>query len=109
MHRDAKLFIVAGLLVAGGLGLLVSPFASSAPDGLERVAADKGFIDSAEDHALTNSPVADYSVRAWDNDRVGRGIAGLIGVLITFGVGLGLFTGLRRHRTAAEPRPDAAP
>jgi hypothetical protein len=107
MHRDTKLFIAAGLLVAAGLGLLVSPFASSAPDGLERVAAEEGFIDSAEDHALSDGPVADYSVRGVDNERVSTAIAGLIGVLITFGVGLALFTAIRRHRPDAEPRPDA--
>lgn len=107
MDRDTKLFIAAGLLVAAGLGLLVSPFGSSAPDGLERVAAEEGFVDSAEDHALGDSPVADYSVRGVDNERVSTGIAGLIGVLITFGVGLALFTAMRRHRPDAEPRPDA--
>jgi hypothetical protein len=107
MHRDTKLFIVAGLLVTAGLGLVASPFASSAPDGLERVAADKDFIDSAEDHALADSPVADYSVRGVDNERAGTGIAALIGVLITFGVGLAVFTAIRRHRPDAGPRPDA--
>jgi len=28
--------------------VLLSPLASSSPDGLERVAEDKGFIDAAE-------------------------------------------------------------
>lgn len=95
MRRDLRLFLLAGLLVAVGLGLFVSPFASSDPDGLERVATDQGFIDSAEDHSFRDSPVADYSVKGVDEPRVSTGLAGMIGVLITFGVGVALFAVLK--------------
>ncbi len=45
---DAKrkalwLFVVGGLLVALALAFFVSPYASSSPDGLNKVAEDKGF------------------------------------------------------------------
>ena len=63
MKGNAKLFLAAGLLLAGGLALLVSPFASGSPDGLNRVAVDKGFDKSATDHALDGSPVAGYAIR----------------------------------------------
>jgi cobalt/nickel transport system permease protein len=95
---NLKLFLMAGLLVAVGLAIFVSPFAGSSPDGLERVAIDKGFDNSARDHAFVNGPLADYTVKGVDDDRISGGLAGLIGVLITFGVGLGLFALLRTLR-----------
>jgi hypothetical protein len=95
VRRDLKLFLLAGLLIAVGLGLFVSPFASSDPDGLERVATDQGFIDSAENHSFRDSPVADYSVKGVDEPRVSTGLAGMIGVLLTFGVGVALFAVLK--------------
>lgn len=95
MRPDLRLFLLGGLLIAVGLGLFVSPFASSDPDGLERVATEEGFIDSAEDHSFRDSPVADYSVKGVDDSRVSTGLAGMIGVLITFGVGVALFAVLR--------------
>lgn len=91
-------FLIAGLLVAIALALFVSPFASSSPDGLEKVSIDQGFDDTAEDHALSDSPVADYGVQGVGDERVSTGLAGLIGVLLTFGIGAGLFGLLRRRR-----------
>ena len=43
-----KLFTILALAVAIGLATAVSPFAASTPDGLERVAEDKAFIDSRQ-------------------------------------------------------------
>jgi hypothetical protein len=98
---NTKLFVMAGLLIAAGLALFVSPLASSEPDGLERVATDEGFIDAAGDHALKDNPVADYSVKGIDDDRWSTAISGLIGVLVTFGVGVGVFALLRTFRSPA--------
>ncbi len=105
MKENAKIFIVAGLLLAIGLALFVSPFASGSPDGLNRVAIDEGFDKSAKGHALDNSPLAGYAVKGIDNERVSKGISGLIGVLLTFGIGLAMFGALRSFRARAHPRP----
>jgi hypothetical protein len=105
VNQNAKLFIAAGLLLAAGLALLASPFASGSPDGLDRVAIDKGFDKSATGHPFNDSPVAGYSVRDVENDRVGKGLAGLIGVLLTFGIGLALFATLRLVRASQRPNP----
>ena len=94
-----RLFVIAGLLVTVGLALVVSGFASSSPDGLERVAEDEGFLETASDHLFANGPLADYAVKGVDNERLSTGLSGLIGVLITFGVGLGLFTLVRGRRS----------
>jgi hypothetical protein len=106
MGANAKLFVIAGLLVAVALALLVSPFASSKPDGLERVAREEGFSGTARDHALDKGPVADYSVTGIQDERVATGLAGLVGVLATFGLGLGAFAGLRALRDRRRARED---
>ena len=95
MNSNIKLFVAGGVLVAAALALFVSPFASSNPDGLERVAGDRGFAASERDHALKDGPIADYSVSGIDNERVGTALAGLIGVTLTFGIGTLLFGVLR--------------
>lgn len=92
-------FAAAGLAVAALLVLVVAPLASEEPDGLERVAIDQGFIDSAEDHALADSPLADYGASGIEDEATGTRVSGLIGVLITFGVGaaiVGVFVVIRR-------------
>jgi cobalt/nickel transport system permease protein len=92
-------FAAAGLLVAALLVLVAAPLASSEPDGLERVAIDQGFIESAEDHPMSESPLADYGVSGIEDESTGTRVAGLVGVLITFGVGaaiVGTFVVIRR-------------
>jgi hypothetical protein len=100
-----QLFVLAGLLVAAGLALFVSPFASSSPDGLEKVSSEEGFDRAAEDHDLADSPVAGYEVRGVDDDRMSTGAAGVLGVLVTFGLGVGAFALLRTLRRAPEGEP----
>jgi cobalt/nickel transport system permease protein len=92
-------FVLAGIVSALLLVLVVAPLASADPDGLERVAADTGFAATAEDHPL-GGPLADYGVAGIESERTGTIVAGAIGVVVTFGVGLGLIA-LARRRTAA--------
>jgi cobalt/nickel transport protein len=106
---NLRLFVVAGLLVAIGLALGVSGFASSSPDGLEKVAEDKGFLETAQDHLFADGPLADYAVKGVGNERLSTGLAGLIGVLVTFGVGLILFGLLRIARPRAETGKGSEP
>ena len=62
---------------------VVSFYASSDPDGLEKVAEDVGFIETAKDHTLDNSALADYGVAGLENERLSVGIAGILGVIAT--------------------------
>jgi PDGLE domain len=101
-----RLFLISGLLVAIGLAMLVSGFASSAPDGLNKVAEDHGFAATAKGHLFENGPLAGYAVKGVNGDRLSTALSGLIGVLVTFGVGLALFTALRAmgsDRDRSEP------
>lgn len=91
-------FVLAGLAVALVAAVVVSSFASSSPDGLERVAIDEEFADSADEHALAGGPLADYSTRGVDDEGMSTAVAGLIGVAITFVVTGGAVYALRRTR-----------
>ncbi|MFC1939064.1 PDGLE domain-containing protein [Chloroflexota bacterium] len=66
----------------------LSPLASSSPDGLERVAEDKGFIGLGQEAPF--QVVADYVFPGIENEALATILAGLIGTLILFGVAYGL-------------------
>ena len=87
--------LVLSLVLAGG----VSYYASSQPDGLEKVAGDIGFLDSAKESAVEDGPLAGYGVPGVDNERISGGLAGVIGVASTAAVSFGLFYALRRFKT----------
>lgn len=71
------------LVVAG-----ISPLASSSPDGLERVAENKGFIDLGQEAPF--QVIADYVFPGIENEALATILAGLIGTLILFGVAYGI-------------------
>jgi len=108
---NLRLFIAGGLLVAIGLAMLVSGFASGSPDGLNKVAEDHGFAANAKEHLFENGPLAGYAIKGVNGDRLSTGISGLIGVLVTFGIGLALFALLRAMRSGGHDRsePTRAP
>jgi cobalt/nickel transport protein len=86
--------LAVSLVLAGG----VSYYASSHPDGLEKVAGDVGFLDSAKESAVEDSPLAGYGVAGVENERISGGLAGVIGVASTAAISFGLFYGLRRFK-----------
>lgn len=70
-----------GYVIAVAVALL-SPFASGAPDGLERVAENTGFIERAQ-HA-PYSIIADYTVPGIQNQALATMLAGVIGVTVIY-------------------------
>ncbi|WP_018655520.1 PDGLE domain-containing protein [Actinomadura flavalba] len=98
-----KRFFVAFLLVSLVLAGIVSFYASSSPDGLEKVAGDKGIAAEEKDHALGDGPLADYGVKGLDNERLSGGLSGVVGVGVTLLAGGGLFWALRRRAGAPDP------
>jgi hypothetical protein len=106
-RKGAYAIIIGGLIVALGLAFFVSPLASSSPDGLEKVATDEGFIDTAEDHGLADSPLADYGVEGVENESLSTGLSGIIGVAITFGLALLLFGIFHVRRSRDTPAGDS--
>jgi len=94
MKRN-NIFILIGIVVSLFFAGVISNFASGSPDGLEKVAEDTGFIETAQDSAMATSPLADYGVSLIDNEFLSTGLSGVIGVAITALVAFGLFKFLK--------------
>jgi cobalt/nickel transport protein len=94
---STKMFALAAILIALVLGGVVSYYASGSPDGLNRVAEDKGFIDEERASATADSPLADYSTRDVANERLSGGLAGAVGVAVVLVVAGGLALVVRRQ------------
>ncbi|MER6010280.1 energy-coupling factor ABC transporter permease [Streptomyces bluensis] len=97
--RSPRKLLLAGLVTSLLLAGFVSFYASANPDGLEKVAADKGIDAQGEDHAAGDSPLADYGVQGITDTRLSSGLAGVIGVGVTVVAGSGVFWAVRRRRT----------
>jgi cobalt/nickel transport system permease protein len=95
-------FVAAGLAVCLALVLLVAPHASTAPDGLNRVAAQHGIDVGATRSPAAAGPLAGYQVRGVAHDGWSRGVAGGLGVAMTFAVSVAgtRFLATRRTRTS---------
>jgi len=89
---------VAGLLIALALAV-ASPLASAHPDGLEWTAAQRGFLDAAQDPLYNIIP--NYILPGVSNDAVATILAGVIGTLIVFGVALGVAYARRQRQTTS--------
>lgn len=83
-----------GLIVAVFIGGILSLFASPEPDGLERVAEDYEFIKEGEE--AINSPFPDYVIPAIEDETLSASMAGVVGVLMIFGLALLIGRALKR-------------
>jgi hypothetical protein len=100
MRTSIRLFVVLALAVSVGLATAVSPFASSAPDGLNRVAEDHAFDDRGTLHAVQeDAPIPGYAFPGIGDERVAKGVAGFVGTLGVFAIGFGAAALLRRRAT----------
>ena len=117
MNRRLGYFLAGGLLVALVLAGVVSGFASGSPDGLDATARKGCTVDAQgavtggtcmareeRDHQLKDGPLAGYGIKGIDNPYLSTGLSGVLGVLITFGIGAGLFWVVRRRGDRA-PSP----
>jgi len=84
-----KKWWVTGLAIAVFMACVLSLFASTEPDGLERVAEDQGFAGKAEEQEVIHAPIPDYVVPGVEDEKLAAALAGLVGVLIILGVTLG--------------------
>lgn len=85
---------VVALILAG----FVSFYASTSPDGLNRVAADKGFASTEKAHSSDGSPLAGYESKGVENARLSKAIAGVSGTVIVLVLAGGLTLLVRRRR-----------
>jgi hypothetical protein len=90
MSRQTRNFLIAGLAVSLLMGGVISYWASSNPDGLERVAADKGFLHKATENDTQKglAVIPDYEVPGVKHDFLKVSLAGIIGTVLCFGLAL---------------------
>jgi hypothetical protein len=94
-----KKLLIVGLIVSIVIASILSFYASSQPDGLEKVTADQSLDVNAVDSANSDSALADYGVAGVENERASAFLGGLIGVAITGLAGAGLYFWLRDPNT----------
>ncbi len=97
-----RAFVISGLGVALLVAVLLSPFASSDPDGLDRVAQDQGFEQKAAEEPVAHKlpfyqMFEEYQLRGVP-EQISTPAAGLIGTLVTFGLAWGAGKVLIRDR-----------
>ena len=92
----SKKEIILILLLVLSIAVLVSPLASSWPDGLEKVAGDLGFLHKSETRPVFTCPVADYLWPGIKNKKIAIALAGLSGTLLVFTLGYSLARLLKR-------------
>ncbi len=91
--KQNSLFLRIGLGIALGLAVFISPFASSDPDGLDRVSQDLEFADQAASEVPAEklpfyAVFEEYSLRGVP-DTLATPLAGLLGTVVTFGLAWG--------------------
>ena len=80
-------FVLVGVVAALIIAMFVSVFASSFPDGLEKVAGNLGFIDRAEEIAPEGIfLIPDYAMTGVESELWQTSLAGLSGVLIIMAI-----------------------
>lgn len=89
-----RAFVIAGLGAALLVAIFLSPFASSDPDGLDRVSQDLKFDNKAVEAVPAQklpfyAVFEEYALRGVP-EQVATPLAGLIGTLVTFGLAWGI-------------------
>ncbi len=103
--QGSRALWVGGLLVALALAVL-SPLASTHPDGLEWVAQQQGFLSQARGPAYTIIP--GYILPGISNQALATILAGILGTLVVFGVAIAVaYTRRRRQERCSEAEPAA--
>jgi len=80
-----------------GLAILI-PFASNAPDGLEKVAEALGI---EEHEPVWSGLMPDYSLPAIDNSYISTLLAGVFGTILVFGIAYILGKAITKPSTKA--------
>ena len=102
MRRTIWWVVGVGLAVSLVVAGVVSYYASSEPDGLNKVAADHGLDSGAVDSATAGLPTADYAIAGIASERISGGLAGILGVAVVGLIGFGLFR-LLAHSSSKPP------
>jgi ABC-type Fe3+ transport system permease subunit len=94
--RIGRWWWAIGLAIAALVVIVLAPLASADPDGLERVAADQGFLERARN--FFSGLLGGYAIPGIDNQWLSTVLAGLLGVLIVVAIVLILGRVVARRR-----------
>jgi len=81
MRARPWLWILAAALA---VAVLLAPFASSWPDGLEKVAEALGFASRAQAEPAVASPLPDYQMPGITHPGLSTALAGVLGTMLVF-------------------------
>ena len=98
--RSSRRMVIGGGLAALVLAGVVSFYASASPDGLEYVAGENGFLETARDHLFGDFALAGYG----GVGGIPVGVAGLLGVVLTIGIGWLMFRTVSRRSRRSDTR-----
>ena len=102
-NRSVVPFVLVGLVVALLIGVVVSNFAASTPDALQRAVINSACQDAADKEACLveeeGEPVFEIAPGALLGYEV-TWLSGLVGVVLTFVIGAGLVLFLRRSSSS---------
>lgn len=105
---DYRWVLGLGLVLAVALAVFVAPFASSSPDGLERVAIDHNFTDKAQETSWKLALAPDYVMPGASSEGSATALSGLVGTLLVFAVAV-LLMRLVRWRNSPTSKPTSDP
>jgi cobalt/nickel transport protein len=108
--QRTRAFVLTGLGTALLIAVLLSPFASSNPDGLDRVAQDHQFDTKASAETPAQklpfyTVFEEYALRGVP-EAIATPLAGLVGTLATFGLAWGIGKLVVRGQASTPPDLD---
>ena len=100
MKRRLDGFVLVGLGISLLAALLLSPLASTHPDGLKKAAQVHGFAEKGAAFKLWKfAPLADYALPWVKHKRVSTAISGIAGTLAIFFLSWGIARLLKKSPT----------
>jgi cobalt/nickel transport system permease protein len=93
--QGSRGWILTGVLITLAV-VLLSPFASASPDGLERVAEDLGFINVAQ--SAPYQVIPDYTIPFLGSTPISTIVAGVIGVIVVLAIAFIVGRSLQTNR-----------
>lgn len=103
--QSGRGWVVVGVLISLAV-VLLSPLASAAPDGLERVAEDMGFLNRGQSAPYEILP--DYTVPFLGATPLSTILAGVIGVIVVLVLALMAARSLQRKSQLQKPQSSIA-
>jgi cobalt/nickel transport system permease protein len=99
---------VAGLGISLAVAIFLAPLASEHPDGLEAVGKRFQFLDETTAATILPAPIPEYEMPGVAWKPMATAVAGAVGTLVVFGVGLTLARAFAAGKGPERIAPDAA-